>query len=148
MIGLVRKVADSYKRWNYINENKWQDLVMGDVVEINGKMYMYWMLDKNGGPGHAGRPEPVFTTEKPKAFIGISHGTGPIIIKHEFVTHMRPIEIHLKEDGTLDDKPSVCIIMSTMIADFPVVAGQLSLKMWNEALKDIGYEIKKIEEKV
>lgn len=85
------------------------------------------------------------TTEKQKAFIGISHGKGTIKINHEFVTQLRPIEIHMKEDGTLDDKPSFCIVMSSMMEGLSVVAGQISLKMLNEGLKDIGYEIKKID---
>ncbi len=86
------------------------------------------------------------STEKPKAFIGINHGKGNIDIKHDLVAQLLPIEIHLKENGTLDDKPSFAIVLSSMVKSLPVVVGQLSLKMWNEGLKDIGYEIKKIEE--
>ncbi len=86
------------------------------------------------------------TTEKPKAFIGINHGKNKINIKHKNAIELLPIEIHLKENGSLDDKPSLCIVMSSTVEGLPVIIGQLSLKMWNEGLKDIGYEIKKIEE--
>ena len=78
---------------------------------------------------------------KTKPFIGINHGTGPIKLMGP-VTEMLPTEIHLKEDGAIGDTPSVAIVMD----DFsnPVVFGQLSLKMWNEGLKDIGYKIVKL----
>ena len=78
--------------------------------------------------------------DKIKPFMGINHGldsikfTGPI---REFL----PTEIHLKEDGDIEDNPSVAIVMKA--SDISVF-GQLSLKMWNEGLKDIGYKIVKL----
>ena len=60
---------------------------------------------------------------------------------------LRPIEIHLKEDGDLDDKPSLCIVMTDMQPfSQTFFYGQISLKMFNEGLKDIGYKIVKDEE--
>lgn len=78
---------------------------------------------------------------KVKPFIGINHGTGPIKLSGP-VLELRPTEIHLKEDGAVGDTPSVAIVMSNLSKRF--VMGQLSLKMWNEGLKDIGYKIVKL----
>lgn len=78
---------------------------------------------------------------KTKPFIGINHGTGPIKLVGPS-TELRPTEIHLKEDGAVGDKPSVAIVMRDIFGEF--VMGQLSLEMWNEGLKDIGYKIVKI----
>lgn len=75
-----------------------------------------------------------------KPFIGINHGTGPIKLVGP-VVELRPTEIHLKEDGDVEDNPSVAIVLGDK--DF-LVFGQLSLKMWNEGLKDIGYKIVKL----
>jgi hypothetical protein len=58
------------------------------------------------------------------------------------IAEMRPIEIHLKENATYDDKPGFTIVMADRYGR--VGYGQVSLKMLNEALKDIGYEMKKI----
>ena len=75
-----------------------------------------------------------------KPFIGINHGKNQINLSHMNNTdEFLPIEIHMKEDGTIDDKPSVAIVMKDGGGQH--VYGQLSLKMWNEGLKDIGYKI-------
>lgn len=77
---------------------------------------------------------------KIKPFIGINHGLDKInlIVPGR---ELLPVEIHLKENGDLEDNPSVAIVMKgTDISVF----GQLSLKMWNEGLKDIGYKIVKL----
>jgi hypothetical protein len=83
-----------------------------------------------------------------KEFRGINHGKGQIDLQHLGVNQvqLRPTEIHLKENGDLDDNPSVAIVLSEPSIKFAVV-GQLSLKMWNEGLADIGYEIRKKEPK-
>ena len=63
--------------------------------------------------------------------------------------HMRPIQIHHKDDGATNDGPSFCIVMASGMdngAPFPPFAyGQFTLKTINEALADIGYEIKRKE---
>ena len=61
-----KEQIQAYKKNKYIRKNRWYDLDMGDVVEINGKRYMYFMLDQNGGPGKPGEAEPMFTTEEPE----------------------------------------------------------------------------------
>lgn len=55
---------------------------------------------------------------------------------------MRPTEIHLKENGALDNTPSLAIVMDTQTLR---VVGEVSLNMLNEGLKSIGYELKKTE---
>lgn len=65
--------------------------------------------------------------------IGIDPEGGPLI---EF----RPTELHLKEDGARDDKPSFSIVMIRPPALGKAV-GQISLAMLNEALAELGYEI-------
>ncbi|HDZ15066.1 hypothetical protein LCGC14_0501170 [marine sediment metagenome] len=76
-----------------------------------------------------------------KAFIAIDHGTSGIDLRHLGKLNLiiaRPIEIHHKSNGDLEDKPSFCIVMaSSMIT----VAGEISLKMLNDGLADIGYKI-------
>ena len=81
-----------------------------------------------------------------KAFVGINHGKGKIdLTKHNSdgrfnnVTEMKPIEIHLKEDGSVKDEPSFAIVMKNVFG--AVVYGQISLEMLNEGLADIGYKI-------
>ena len=73
-----------------------------------------------------------------RPFIGIKDGTGPIKLMGP-IKELLPTEIHLKEDGDVDGNPSVAIVMSDERAK--IVFGQLSLKMWNGGLKDIGYKI-------
>ena len=75
-----------------------------------------------------------------KPFIGINHGLGSIKLTGP-IREFLPTEIHLKENGDTEDNPSVAIVMKA--SDISVV-GQLSLKMWNEGLKDIGYKIVKL----
>lgn len=79
-----------------------------------------------------------------KPFKGINHGTGLIDLRHlAVVAVLMPIEIHLKENGTIDEKPSLSIIMKDI--DGIRVVGEISLKMLNEGLEDVGYQITKIE---
>jgi hypothetical protein len=78
---------------------------------------------------------------------GFNHGTGPIDLKLDEETRypafeFRPIEIHLKEDGALGNKPSMCMLMCNLGGVY--VYGQLSVEMWNKGLAEIGYKIEKI----
>ncbi len=73
-----------------------------------------------------------------KAF---NHGTKPIILEHNAIA-ARPTEIHYKSDGAVGDKPSFAIVMEPRIPHIKIV-GELSLEMLNNALQEIGYEIKK-----
>jgi hypothetical protein len=55
----------------------------------------------------------------------------------------KPVEIHLKEDGTKDNTPSFAIVMEKPkpLGITDRIFGQVSLKMLNEALNELGYEI-------
>ncbi len=133
MIGLVRKVADSYRKRKYVNKNRWQDLVMGDVIEINGKRYMYFMLNQEGGPGHAGRPEPVFTTEKPtypSTFFYIRVDVG-LLAEYE----------HVFGEGNFqtgfDGQSRICWINSS---DYRKV-GHITPEQWNKMVEELKEEL-------
>lgn len=78
-------------------------------------------------------------------FVGVDHGTNPIDltgIKQRIFTEMRPIAIHHKLDGQIDNGPSFCIVMSSVPAG-SIVYGQVSLNMLTKALDTIGYTLKK-----
>ncbi len=88
----------------------------------------------------------------PNDFIGINHGKKQMRFASDdkivyAPVDLRPIEIHLKEDGAIDDGPSFCMVLSDMgrIKDYERrMLAQISLKMFNEGLTDIGYQIIKL----
>ena len=79
-----------------------------------------------------------------KAFNGFNHGKGQIdfrvIGQSKPLMQLLPTSIHLKEDGAINGA-SVAIVMTDSLGT--AAFGQLSLNMWNEGLKDIGYKIVK-----
>lgn len=82
-----------------------------------------------------------------KEFKAINAGKNKINLSHldGLIDEVKPIEIHLKEDGDINSHPSFCIVMMEKSIGLPRhYFGQISLKMLNESLKNIGYEIKKI----
>jgi len=82
-----------------------------------------------------------------KDFKAINHGTGQIDLSHLAAFNpiqMRPVELHLKEDGTVDDKPSFGIVMTDRTGR--VVFGEISLKMLREGFQELGYDICKLGE--
>ena len=79
-----------------------------------------------------------------KDFVGFNHGTGTIKVEGNHV-EARPTEIHLKEDGTITNGPSLCMVMDFDILPYRII-GQISVEMFNEGLKDLGYKISKIDE--
>lgn len=82
--------------------------------------------------------------EKKKEFQAFDHGTGIIdLYHHNRLIQMKPVEIHHKADGAKDGGPSFAIIMTSPVMD-PVV-GQISVKMLNEGLEEIGYKIIEIK---
>jgi hypothetical protein len=83
-----------------------------------------------------------------KDFEGFNHGKDTIKIGNRFshLWHLKPVEIHLKEDGALDDEPSFAILMENSMLGYGAI-GQISVKMFNEGLKDVGYKIVKIDGK-
>lgn len=74
-------------------------------------------------------------------------GVNKIILTDKPLIMARPIKMIHKQDGDLNDQPSFCIVMDTMVADFAVmryIAGEISLAMLNKGLNEIGYQITKI----
>lgn len=80
-------------------------------------------------------------SDNTKPFQGFDWGTSQIKMNRP-VTVMRPIEIHHKADGSVKDEPSFAIVMTNENINASV-CGEISLEMFNEGLKDIGYEIVK-----
>lgn len=81
-----------------------------------------------------------------KPFKGINIGTGQFHINTfgKIPIQGRPVEIHLKEDGAKDDQPSFALVT---VCESHTVVGQISLKMLNDGLADIGYQLVKTDEK-
>lgn len=73
-------------------------------------------------------------------FIGFDHGNGKMMIngEHGFI-FAKPIELHLKRDGSIEDKESFAIVMEVFTKQ--KIVGEISLKMLNEAFEDVGYKI-------
>jgi hypothetical protein len=74
-------------------------------------------------------------------------GMGPIKVASPFslvtpVGQMVPTELHLKEDGDKDDKPSFLIVFDAPI-ESPMyrVVGHISLRMLTQALDELGYTL-------
>ncbi len=85
-------------------------------------------------------------TEHPP-MIGLDWGTEKIDLRHlENPIIARPTEIHHKADGGKSDDPSFTIIMRADAAGFPPreIYGEVTLRMLNEALGEIGYEIRRV----
>jgi hypothetical protein len=69
-------------------------------------------------------------------------GKEQIDLRHlGFVSEVRPIEIYLKEDGSKTNGPSICIV--NMGAGSKHTFSQITIEMFNEALGELGYEIRK-----
>ncbi len=82
--------------------------------------------------------------EEIKDFTAYNHGKKQIDLRDiGFTTDMRPTEIHFKEDGSLDNKPSFCIVLEAPMLRAAI--GELTVEMFNDALKDIGYKLIKIK---
>jgi hypothetical protein len=78
-----------------------------------------------------------------KEFQGFNHGKKQVDLSHlKVMAQLRPTEVHLKEDGSIEDKPSLCFVMvdGSNFAMF----GQISVDMFNEGLADIGYKLVKL----
>lgn len=82
---------------------------------------------------------------KPPRMKGIDCGAANIDLRtHENIVWARPHEIHHKSDGAItDDGPSFCFVLLSHNDQLATV-GEVSMKMFNEALADIGYKIEKV----
>jgi hypothetical protein len=95
---------------------------------------------------------------EPKPFAGFNSGNEMINLTHlqteitengverngVIIEEMRPIEVHVRENGTMDDKPSFCFIFKPPPYIPFYVQGQISLRMLNDGLKEAGYKIEKL----
>jgi hypothetical protein len=66
-------------------------------------------------------------------------GTDRIDLSGRVVVPFRPTEIHLKRDGAVDDKPSLCFV--GIRPETIDVCFEVSLEMLNAAFGRLGYEI-------
>jgi len=65
-------------------------------------------------------------------------------LKHCNNTVMKPIEIHLKEDAAIGEKPGFLLVHKYFNQ---VAMGEVSLEMLNRAMNELGYDIVKKETK-
>lgn len=79
-------------------------------------------------------------------FKGFNHKNGKVDLNKfndtPTVVAMRPTEIHLKENGSADNKESFVIVFER---PFQMAYGEITLQMLNQGLSDIGYKIVKTE---
>ena len=76
-------------------------------------------------------------------FSGTNHGDEKVDLRHLGDTiELRPVEIHVN-NGALNGKPSFAIVMVGTTHQPHCVHGQITLEMFNEGLKEIGYKIVK-----
>jgi len=83
--------------------------------------------------------------EEEKAFKTFNHGTDPIRLVSEpgkKIAEGMPTELHLKEDGALNNTPSLAIIIRDIEGNR--IVGQISLQMLNDGLNELGYQIVKL----
>ena len=80
-----------------------------------------------------------------KDFRGVRHKESPIIIgvNDKKVTNVIPVEVHLIPNGTLTDQPALAFL--SVDRDQYCYIGQISVKMLNEGLQEIGYKLIKDE---
>lgn len=78
-----------------------------------------------------------------KPFQGFNHGTSQIVFGPErefaFPAELKPIEVHIKQDGSITDEPSLCFVMVDGAGAHRFA--QISLDMLNDGLADIGYKL-------
>lgn len=69
-------------------------------------------------------------------------GTARISFLDRESIEIRPTEIHLKEDGSRENGSSLAIVLSVPNQpQLPIIVGQISIKILNEALGELGYQI-------
>lgn len=55
-----KELAFSLRQRYFLRENTWQGIVPGTKLRYKGKNFLYVFVNKHGGPGMYGRPEPMF----------------------------------------------------------------------------------------
>jgi hypothetical protein len=72
-------------------------------------------------------------------------GMEPIKLELDSIGYeFKPVQVHMKLDGSMENKPSFCIVMHHPGAD-KYVYGQISMKMANDVLNQLGYQIVKYD---
>lgn len=72
----------------------------------------------------------------------VTHDWGKKTIeldRWQCLLELRPVEIHHKEDGTLDGGPSFAIVLANANDDRYAVVGQVSFDMLRVTLQKLGY---------
>ena len=81
-------------------------------------------------------------SEKNADFMAVNHEKGIIklgLSQFTDVQQGKPVEIHFKDDGSVDNKPSLCLVIMTETTS--CVYGQISLEMLNNAIEQVGYKL-------
>ena len=77
-----------------------------------------------------------------KPFVAVDHGKDQIDLTHLHIKAvLMPIEIHFKDDGDINDEPSMVIVMVNPMNR--CICGEISLRMFNEAVAEVGYKLVK-----
>lgn len=73
----------------------------------------------------------------------VNHGAKQMDLRHIGATAMEvtPIELHYNKNGSTEDKPTFCMVLSHPSG--LKVFGQFSLKTLQDCLNELGYQIHK-----
>ena len=74
----------------------------------------------------------------------IDWGTGHVDLRDRVVVEMRCDRIHLKRDGSLNDGPVLTFELAGLRKVH--VVHQVSVEMLNEALNELGFELKRMDD--
>lgn len=80
----------------YLKSNEWHGLILGDIVAYKNRRVMYLGINKNGGPGMAGFPEPVFGPVHPNNSECVYYylrSTGEIFPEDVFGENRLPVQV-------------------------------------------------------
>ncbi len=73
-------------------------------------------------------------------------GKGEIELdRWQCLLELRPVEIHHKKDGTVDEGPSFAIVLANINDDRYAVVGQVSFDMLKIAMDKLGYILERKE---
>ena len=72
-----------------------------------------------------------------------NHGKSQIKLNFPNATkHMRPIELHMREDGSLNNTPSFAMVMMNQTGT-QFVVGQFSIETLTDCLDELGFTLTK-----
>lgn len=72
----------------------------------------------------------------------VNHGKGQIDLRHlgKDAYRAKPTEFHFKENGAIDDGPSIAIVMSAVGIGISIF-GEMSITTLQECLDEVGYTL-------